>query len=266
MTVRTEPWPQGTPAWVSLTVSDVGAATGFYGDLFGWDFLEGSTPDGRVYLTALKDGRPVAGIGQAVGDESAAQWTTYLATDDVAASTEAARIAGAEVAVPPADVGRAGRVALLADGSGAYVGLWQAGEHTGAAVTEEPGSMVWNELLTDDVTAAKVFYATLFGYSYEDMSGPGFTYVAFHVDGRPAGGIGALEGSRPRAEEPHWLVYFAAGDVDAAVTLAATHGGEPEGPPFDSPYGRIVVLRGPERERLALLAPARAPSDPEVSG
>ena len=62
MTTRSDPWPSGTPVWASLTVSDIGAATGFYGDLLGWDFLQGTTLDGRVYLTAMRDGHPVAGL------------------------------------------------------------------------------------------------------------------------------------------------------------------------------------------------------------
>jgi len=64
------------------------------------------------------------------------------------------------------------------------------------------------------------------------------------------------EGNGP----PHWLVHFKVQDVDAAVLVAVGHGGEPEEPPFDSRYGRVVVLRGPERERFALLAEATAPS------
>src|SRR4051812_49627120 len=30
-------YPPGTPSWVDLTTSDVDAAAGFYGTLFGWD-------------------------------------------------------------------------------------------------------------------------------------------------------------------------------------------------------------------------------------
>jgi len=260
MTTRSDPWPSGTPVWASLTVSDIGAATGFYGDLLGWDFLQGTAPDGRVYLTAMRDGHPVAGLGQSARPDTPAHWTTFLATDDMASSVQAAEHAGAHVLVPPAAFDRTGSVALLRDPTGADVGLWQADGHIGAMVTDEPGAMAWNELITPDLDAAFAFYTTVFGYTYADISPPGVRYGSFAVGGRTAGGMGEPSPQDEGNGPPHWLVHFKVQDVDAAVLVAVGHGGEPEEPPFDSRYGRVVVLRGPERERFALLAEATAPS------
>jgi len=44
-----------------------------------------------------------------------------------------------------------------------------------------------------------------------------------------------------------------AADVDAAVEVALGHGGVAEVPAADTPLGRVAVLRGPSRERFALL-------------
>lgn len=254
MTVRHAPWPNGAPAWVSLTVDDIGAATGFYGDLLGWDFDERSTPDGRVYLDALRDGELSAGLGQAPAEmEGPAYWTTFLATDDVDATVRRATEAGASVVVPPDDVDRAGRLAVINDPLGAVVGLWQAREHTGAHVTGVPGAMAWNETLTTDVAAAKAFYATVFGYTYTDMSGPGFAYASFAVGGRTAGGIGTL-GEHEAGAGPHWLVYLEVTDVDGALDVVRTHGGTALREPWDSPFGRVAVLAGPAHEVFAIMS------------
>lgn len=40
MTVRDTPWPVGTPCWVDLMTSDIGAAKEFYGGLFGWELVD----------------------------------------------------------------------------------------------------------------------------------------------------------------------------------------------------------------------------------
>ena len=50
--------------------------------------------------------------------------------------------------------------------------------------------MRWNEQVSRDFEGSKAFYAAVFGYEYADMSGDGFSYATFKVDGRDVGGIG----------------------------------------------------------------------------
>jgi hypothetical protein len=38
---RDEAWPNGTPCWIDLMVTDAAAARQFYSSLFGWDILDG---------------------------------------------------------------------------------------------------------------------------------------------------------------------------------------------------------------------------------
>lgn len=253
MTLHTAPWPAGSPCWVDLMVSDLGAATAFYGDVLGWTFDGQDDPDGLTYLTALCDGVPAAAIGRlpAGQDQPEPAWTTYLATPDIEATAAAATAAGAELLVPPGTADEAGRFAVLADPTGALVGLWQAAAHIGAGVTDVPGSVTWNELLTPQWARAKDFYAEVLGFTYQDMSGPDFEYASFSVDGRLAGGIG---GRGATGEEATWLVYFKVADVDAAVATADGHGATVLKAPWDSTFGRIALLRGPAGERFALLA------------
>ena len=53
-----------------------------------------------------------------------------------------------------------------------------------------PGTCGWVDLLTTDVAAAKQFYATLFGWTYEDLPTPiGVDYTMCYVDGGMVCGI-----------------------------------------------------------------------------
>ncbi|WP_024285804.1 VOC family protein [Cellulomonas sp. KRMCY2] len=268
MTVHTGPRPTGTPTWVDLMVPDLGAATTFYGAVLGWEFPPAGAralPGGLTYLSATRDGHVVAGIGAVaagIGADDTPQegpapaWATYLATDDVEATTAAAVAAGATVLVPPDSVGSTGSFAWLLDPTGAVFCLWQAGEHTGAGLTDEPGSMAWNELLTNDVEAAKGFYATVFGWTYDDISEPDFSYATFAVGGQLAGGLGALDSMRAAGDQPRWLVYFKVADADDAAASAAANGGTVVADPWDSEYGRLAVLGGPAGETFAIIADA----------
>lgn len=255
MTVRTSAWPPGAPAWVSLSTPDVGAATGFYGDLLGWGFHRSRTPDGRTYLTAVLGGLAVAGIGQSTEPDAPAQWTVFLAADDAAATADAARDAGGEVLVAAAAAPGSGTAALLADPTGAVVGVWEAGEHPGVELTDATGALLWCELVTPDLGRAQEFYGTVFGLSFTAQAGLTTPYVTAHTAEGPAAGLGEPVPDIGGDDPPHWLVYLAHPDVDAAVAVARAHGGRAEADPFDSPFGRIAVLRGPSGERVALMTP-----------
>jgi hypothetical protein len=54
-------------------------------------------------------------------------------------------------------------MSLVADPTGACFGLWQARQRIGAALVNEPGTLIWNELLPDDGEAACAFYGEALG-------------------------------------------------------------------------------------------------------
>ncbi|QTE29614.1 VOC family protein [Pengzhenrongella sicca] len=258
-------WPQGTPSWVDLSVPDRVAAQEFYGPLLGWDFAVGG-PETGFYTMALKHGQPVAGIGEPPpgAEGQPAAWTTYLAVDDVEAVTAKASEAGGTVVAPPMTIEDFGRMAVVVDPTGAVVGLWESGAHTGANLVNEPGSMIWNEALSHDLAAARAFYGTVFGYAFEDMSAPGFEYVTVNVDGKSVGGLGGV-GALPADAPPHWETYFAVTDTDAATARAVELGATVLDGPIDSPYGRLAVLRGPAGEQFTLMS-TDEPESAEAAG
>ncbi|HEY8721257.1 VOC family protein [Pengzhenrongella sp.] len=199
--IHEESWPPGTPAWCDLIVPDRVAAQRFYGSLFGWEYEVGA-PETGFYTTALKHGQRVAGIGEPQeGTSPPAMWTTYLAVDDATATVKAAVAAGGTVLMEPMGVLEFAAMALLADPTGAVVGLWQSGVQTGANLVNEPGAMIWSEGISNDLAAARAFYGTVFGYTFDDMSGDGWEYAAFNVDGKNVGGLGCPP-TPPKARTP----------------------------------------------------------------
>jgi uncharacterized protein len=262
-------FPAGVPAWVDSSQPDVGAATAFYGGLFGWQFDErgGADTDDR-YAVATLDGKTVAAIASpSVGGRSTPEWTTYVAVDDADAAVGRVRNAGGDVIAEPADRLGLARTALCADPAGATFGIWQPGSIRGAASVNAPGAWNFSELNTDDADAATRFYAAVFGWEVDAvdmgaMSGlmvrmPG--YADFlerynpgtkqrHIDfGAPPGFTECVAWILPLAEGaiPHWSITFSVADADATAARARELGATVIVEPFDLPMVRSTAIRDP---------------------
>ncbi len=246
-------YAEGTPSWVDLQTPDQDAAKSFYGALFGWKFDDQPMPQGPVYSMALKDGGVVAAIAPQSPEMIAAgappMWNTYIAVDDVDAATGRAQAAGGKVMMQPFDVMDAGRMSFVADPSGAAVGLWQAKGHIGATLVNEPGSLVWNELITSDGDAAIAFYGAVVGITPEATDMGDGSYTLLKVGDQMVGGTMAppMEGI-----PNHWHVYFGVADIDAAVAKARELGATVLNGPFDTPVGKMAALADPQGAMFSL--------------
>lgn len=255
MPTRDEVWPAGTPCWVDCQVDDPKAAAELYAALFGWQ-IDDPGPDAGGYLMASRDGRAVAGIGpkpdRSGGMPSA--WTTYLATDDADATAAAITQAGGQVFMPPFDVMDAGRMSVAADSVGAVFGLWQAQMHRGVGIFNEPGTLCWNELHTKGYAESQQFYTSVFGWSFDEIGGGGFTYSTFKgaTDAESIGGV-HLDEQLAEGHPPYWLVWFAVGNCDDAVGKATALGASVLMPAMDSPFGRMSVVRAPQGEAFGVI-------------
>jgi predicted enzyme related to lactoylglutathione lyase len=243
MTFRDTPWPDGTPCWIDLMVPDPRMAMDFYGALLGWDFADLGDEAGNYILCSL-EGRQVSGIGRTPQDQPdmPAAWTTYLATSDADKTVATARGAGGQIMVAPMDVFNEGRMAIVADPTGAVFGLWQAGRHHGIQVTDTAGAPVWFECMTRDFPAARSFYGEVAGYGFNDMSGDGFTYATLTVDDTMVGGMGELPAEVPAEVPPHWMVYLGVTDTDATLERVTELGGSVMRAASDTPYGRMATV------------------------
>ncbi|MFE9099245.1 VOC family protein [Actinomadura geliboluensis] len=263
MTQVTGNAPVGTPNWLDIGIPDLERAKTFYGTLFGWQFLDAG-PDAGHYNLCQVRGESVAGMMRNPDDQPDEYWwCVYFAADDCDGLVKRATDAGGEVVVPAMDVMDLGRMAILKDPQGAQFGLWQGRAHHGSAIVNEPGSFVWNELVTPDSGAACAFYRTLFGYELEPMPGDMDYTVLKRPDGRYIGGIAGGSGvvvGGGAGEVPSWMTYFAVGDADEAVRRVRAGGGTVDAEPADGPYGRSAPVRDPFGVPFHVMKPAPEPA------
>lgn len=254
MTTRDEPWPQGTPCWVDGMVPDAKAGKEFYSELFGWEMAETGEEYGG-YLMANLSGRPVAGLGPTPPDSPVPPvWTTYIAVDDVDAITSKITDHGGQLMMGPMDVMSEGRMAVVADPTGAVFGLWQADNHKGAGIVNEPGALTWNECMTRDYDRARQFYADVFGYDLEEIGDDTFKYTVLNLHGNTVGGVGEMPSELPAEVPPHWMSYFAVSDTDQTLEHASKLGATVRMPAQDTPYGRMAVVEGAQGEMFAVIS------------
>jgi predicted enzyme related to lactoylglutathione lyase len=246
----------GVPSWVDLGSPDLEASKVFYAGLFGWEAFTVPAPEAGGYTMFLQRGKHVSAMGP--NGERPPSWMTYIATADADATTAKVRAAGGTVLVEPLSVMDAGRMAVYLDPTGAAFSVWQAGDHHGAELVNEPGAFCWNELQTRDVDAAKRFYGAVFGWGSETHEGP-MQYTEWKHEGRSIGGMMDMAGHDiPAAVPAHWLVYFGAGDCDATTARARELGGTVVVPPMDIPDGlRFSVVSDPQGAIFGILRTSR---------
>jgi predicted enzyme related to lactoylglutathione lyase len=255
MTILTSKRAPGEPNWTDLSTPDLDKAKAFYSELFGWEFFD-SGPDFGHYNMALLQGQSAAGIGPSQpGSEMPSAWTVYFSSDDAAADAARAAELGGMVIMDAMPVGELGVMAICADPTGAVFGLWQAGQHIGASIEDEPGTMAWSEVNTRESVKASEFYSKLFHLTPSKVEGA--EYFQLQRDGKSYCGVLQMDeqwGDMP----PHWMQYFAVTDTDAIAEKAAAVGGTVHVPPFDTPYGRIAVIGDPLGAVFSIMKPPSA--------
>jgi predicted enzyme related to lactoylglutathione lyase len=260
----------GVPCWVDASEPDPEAAVGFYSGLFGWEFEDVMPPgsEGKYFIARLRGG-DVAAVGSI--PEAAppmAMWNTYIWVDSADETVSKVRDAGGGVVIEPFDVMDAVRMAVLTDPEGASFCAWQAKEHRGARIVNEPGSLNLNGLNTRDVEGAKAFYGAVFGWRTIALDGgpemwtlPGFGDF-LELDNpdlrkqmaeaeAPEGFEDVVGTITPIADDQpetpaHWSVIFAVADADATAAKATELGGQVIVPPFDAPWVRMTVIGDPQ--------------------
>lgn len=118
----------GEFCWNELATTNVQAAKDFYGKVFGWKFSEHEMGD--MTYTMIKQGndKEFAGIWAIPKDQEKQippHWMAYILVENLDASLEKARKNGAKIIRPATNAGDFGRLAILADPTGAHIALWQ---------------------------------------------------------------------------------------------------------------------------------------------
>jgi uncharacterized protein len=260
----------GVPCWIDTSQPDPEAAVAFYSGLFGWDFEDVMPPGspGKYFIARLRGGDVAAVGSQPEGVPPMAVWNTYVWVESADEAAAKVRRAGGRVLTEPFDVMDAGRMAVFTDPEGAAFCVWQAKQHRGARVVNEPGSLSFNGLNTRDPDAAESFYGAVFGWEALRLPGgggmwrlPGYGDYLEQRDpglrermadtGAPPGFEDVVASLNPIGADqpdvpPHWSVTFAVDDADATAARAAELGATVTIPPFDAPWVRMTVLSDPQ--------------------
>jgi uncharacterized protein len=269
-------YPPGVPCWIDTSQPDPEAAAAFYGGLFGWD-LEDQMPaeaPGNYFMARLH-GRDVAAVSSLPERAPPVPvWSTYIATDNADDTAAKVTAAGGSTLAEPFDVFDSGRMGIFSDPSGAVFSVWQANQHKGAQLVNEPGTWSFSDLNTRDVNRATAFYGDVFGWVVETTEGGGMEfsflrlpgYGDFLVEtvnpdlravqaevGAPPGFEDVIAGLVPMTSDrfpddvpPHWSVTFLVDDADASAARAERLGGTIVVPPMDAGPTRIAVVRDPQ--------------------
>ncbi|MDQ0822759.1 putative enzyme related to lactoylglutathione lyase [Arthrobacter sp. V4I6] len=247
----------GAPCWIDLMTSDTEKAKAFYGTLFGWTFQTGDEEKYGGYITAAKDGKTVAGMMQK--DDAMAgmpdTWSTYLGSDDAAATVQAAVQHGGQIYLEPMDVPEQGRMAMIADATGASVGIWEPHEMPGYGLAAEPGTPAWHELHATDYDKAVKFYQDVFGWNTDVMSDtPEFRYTTLGAGDSAKPGIMDASGYLPAEVPASWQIYFNVHDTDASIEKAVAMGATVIDGPDNTPFGRLATLADPTGAMFKIMA------------
>ncbi|HUS97309.1 MAG TPA: VOC family protein [Hyphomicrobiaceae bacterium] len=118
--------------WNELLTSDIEKAKAFYAATLGWDYDEMENPDG-AYFVALVNDEPVGGLSSMpayMPDGTPPHWMSYVEVDDLDKSLAGIARAGGKVMRPPFEVPEVGRMAIIADPTGAIMAWITPADHS----------------------------------------------------------------------------------------------------------------------------------------
>jgi len=105
---------------VELHTKDITKAKKFYKGLFSWDLKE--IPEMGYTLINAGEG---TGGGMCEGCDDSSGWRAYVLVEDIQVATKKAASLGAKIVSEVQEVAGAGWLSVIADPTGAILGLWQ---------------------------------------------------------------------------------------------------------------------------------------------
>ena len=109
---------------VELNTTDVVKAKSFYGALFDWKLQDMPMTDGAYTMIEVGEGTG-GGLMKHPIPGAPSTWLAYVLVDDVKTATGKAKSLGATVLKDVTEVPGTGWFSLIADPTGAALGMWQ---------------------------------------------------------------------------------------------------------------------------------------------
>lgn len=216
----------GRVIWHDLLTQNVTKARHFYADLLSWKYqIEHASnfvwkPGEAEYPLILANGDAHGGFVDP-GQSIPSRWIAYVMVKDVDAITARAKSLGATIVQEPFDTPGVGRSSVIQDLQGAVI-CPTFPTHNFPAPS---GTFLWDELITDDVESAKLFYRDLFGWRCHDIdvNSDCVSYAVLKsTDNTDA--VGFTNQSFGAVGLAVWIPYLATDDVDATIANAKALG------------------------------------------
>ena len=242
----------GRFVWHDLLTGDVERAKSFYADLLGWE-IEVFKPGEMDYPMIASGGKQHGGFGP-VPEGAPPHWMGHVHVEDLDATLERVRANGGTVLVDPMTIPEVGRMAPIADPQGGVLSVFEPQ----GDVPPTEGVFVWDELMANDVEAAKQFYGAVLGWQTAEMDmGEAGTYtLAKGANGADAAGMMGRVPDMPEGPA-FWMVYIGTSDVDATTARAKELGATVQREPFDvGEVGRLSIVTDPTGATFGLFQPA----------
>jgi predicted enzyme related to lactoylglutathione lyase len=244
----------GRFVWHELMTTDTRGAIAFYSEVIGWKTQPWE--DGNYTMIASGEGtmggiNPLPEAAKKMG--APPHWMANVLVTDVDATVARAQKGGGQVYVPPTDIPKIGRFAVIADPQGASIAAFKPLADMKVHPGSGHGEFCWGELMAADQGAAFAFYGAVFGWEKvaEHDMGPMGKYLLFGKGEAQYGGMMTKPKEMPMP--PAWLYYVNVGDLDAAIARAKGKGAKLLNGPMPVPTGaRIAQLVDPQGAAFAL--------------
>ena len=244
--------PTGGFIWYELMTTDPEGAAAFYGPIVGWKIVGEPDPAAPVDYRHIvrSDGGSGGGVlkltEQMCAGGARPLWIGYLHVADVDAAVAAIEADGGKVLMPKTSID-VGSFALVTDPQGVphYVmaPIPPADNPHGESDVNDrfaPQRVAWNELMSPDLEAAKVFYAKHYNFEFNSSMpmGPMGDYCFIDHGGEQ---IGAM--MQKMAEMPFgmWNFYIRVADIDIATRQVKELGGQIVNGPMEVPGGDWII-------------------------
>lgn len=126
---------------------------------------------------------------------------------------------------------------------------------SGMTFADDPllGKVVWHDLITEDLAAARKFYGGLFGWTFEETKGRnGKDYAIARSGNVYVAGMLAIDRPVDGSRYSRWLPFISVSDVDDAVARGVAAGASVAVSARNVNLGRVAALIDPQGAVIGL--------------
>ena len=129
--------------------------------------------------------------------------------------------------------------------------------NAGAKRANQHGDFIWYDLMTTDAQAARKFYGTLLGWTFQNSGHDGMEYHVISAKDQPIGGLMPITAEmHAGGAQPCWMGYIKVDDVDATAKALKAAGGTLHREAWDIPaVGRMAFVSDPQGTMFYIMKP-----------